>query len=436
MFRVAVDFSSLGFADIFHLETGRTDGGPDRGGRRAATVAYSSAMEPLSLLACLVPGHAFQLPCSQQLEVGGRAIMSQTPVSSSRSVVVSRHGRELATDDEYSPGETLNVSLTLAGLDQAQFRTTLGSFNGRPCVAKTAPFLGTGVSSTASVTLLTPTEGRPLQIWAGHASGFEKVSITSKVTLRPGLLASSSPPMPFLLPPNIPSCVPLNAPRPARALSPFPPSTPPMPQPPPRRAASPPDPEALSGKTGGSFRDGALSLLWDSSNTSVARFTLRVERDAYVGLGVTSDGRMSGAPSLIATCAQSPDRCDARHYILEYDFPREQSPAPFPSFSEPMTRREDGSLSVTFALSYTDECDRGLLAICRGGTTKLMIGHGPDSFVSAFTPAFTHPCSCVRVDPSSAARASEPPPCLHVGLISERCAHLQRFGREEKSLSS
>ena len=106
------------------------------------------------LIAALASGYASDLTCKQQLEVDGSAIMSQTPVSSSKSLVISRSdGRVLSDGDDYSPGETLAVSLALPSLSQAHFRASSGAFSGgESCAAQTAlpSPLGTSNSSTSS----------------------------------------------------------------------------------------------------------------------------------------------------------------------------------------------------------------------------------------------------------------------------------------------
>ena len=420
----------------------------------------------IRLIAALASGYASDLTCKQQLEVDGSAIMSQTPVSSSKSLVISRSdGRVLSDGDDYSPGETLAVSLALPSLSQAHFRASSGAFSGgESCAAQTAlpSPLGTSNSSTSSTSksstaaiafLLAPgpdSEEKDVQIWAGHASGYGRVSVTSKRILRRRLSASKSQEVPSSPPPSQ-----LTVPSAARPPWPWPSSPPPILSPlstgplmttspsvttplvttPTPWARPPPSQPDLSSKSAdaNSFRRGALSVSWDSaSNVSAVSFALRVDKDAYVGLGVSIDGRMGGSPALIATCRaqSSTSGCDARHYILEYDFPREANleraggaapqDAPQDTFSSAVVSREDSSLGVSFTLPYTESCGSGQLAICVGQATKLILAHGPDSFDlrRVHGTADSHVVA-VEIAPNQVSRAS----ALDVPIEAKYVAH-------------
>ena len=101
--------------------------------------------------------------------------------ASSAAVVASRGGVGLAADNLfYTPGETLKLSLTNVNGEiaweatgGAKFTTSAGCTNGKRSAAR-APFLVMPVGGVNTV-----------QIWAGHASGHNAVSITPTITLTP-----------------------------------------------------------------------------------------------------------------------------------------------------------------------------------------------------------------------------------------------------------
>ncbi|KAL1515118.1 hypothetical protein AB1Y20_004181 [Prymnesium parvum] len=302
------------------------------------------------------------MTCDRPLVVG-HVIMGQAAVETS-ALGTSFQGKECG--GTFTAGEALTLEVSGGGTYLIEVTGAKLTASGSTCDGRRLAHLG-GSASTFAVTA---TAGSSVvEAWIGRGTGPTSadmpVQIHAKCTLT-AAAATAAPPTAAAPPPTV---------GPPSALSP-----PPVAAPTPSAVPMP----AVSGNAAPissvfCFNKDCAFMVGLSRAPGVDDFldvTLRHRGSAWLGVGISPDGRMGADALGIISTWRSSTQSQSSVYRLSGRTPTDIVAGWQRAFNVKMRARHDGTTTVVVRLPYSDSCAPGELVICRTGFTTLMAVHG------------------------------------------------------------
>ncbi|KAL1514916.1 hypothetical protein AB1Y20_003996 [Prymnesium parvum] len=318
------------------------------------------------LLLQVSTGWAFPtyLTCDRPLVVG-HVIMGREATESATPATGFK-GKECG--GTFTAGETLTVEVFGGGTFLIEVNGAKHSASGSTCDGRRLAHLG-GAASTFAVA--TTASSTVVEVWIGRGTGPTSadmpVQIHAKCTLTAAAGGATSAPPPSSITPSPIGGSPL-------ALSP-----PPVAAPTPAVAPTPVSSATAALSTVFCFEKDCAFMIGLSRAPGVDDFldvTLRHRGTAWVGVGISPDGRMGADALGIISNWRSSTQSQSSVYRLSGRTPTDIVAGWQRAFNVVMRARHDGTTTVVVRLPYSDSCAPGELVICRTGMTTLMAVHG------------------------------------------------------------